>query len=81
MNTCVSLGIFWSVIFQQPPTWGELTHLADLFSLTVLKCDYHLDTWMLQVLGTLFLVSLVVIIKVAKCEWKTNENPPPSALV
>lgn len=55
-------------------------HLADLFSLTLLKRDYHLDTWMLQVLGKLFLVSLVVIIKVAKCEWKTNENPPPSAL-
>lgn len=59
----------------------NLAHLADLFSLAVVKCDYHLDTWMLQVLGKLFLVSLVVIIKVAKCEWKTNENPPPSALV
>lgn len=58
-----------------------LAHLADLFSLTVLKCDSHLDTWMLQGLGKLFLVPLVVIIKVAKCEWKTNEHPPPSALV
>lgn len=24
MNNCVSFGIFWSIIFQQPPTWGDL---------------------------------------------------------